>query len=135
MSALNLKQFDQLEIPVVSTPGEPAETPASPDVSHEEQQTLVLDSIAEARSAESKPSITGLAKGGGRNRILGMAAAALVGILAVGWAALSLFTSGSYAPQVETYPRGAEVWIDARSSERGPWGFPRSIAVNTMYGS
>ena len=75
VSALNLKQFDQLQIPVVSTPGEPAETPSAPDVSQEEQ-TLVLDSIAEARSAESKSSITGRAKGGGRNRILGIAAAA-----------------------------------------------------------
>ena len=124
VSALNLKQFDQLQIPVVSTPGEPAETPAAPDVSHEEQ-TLVLDNIAEARSAESKSSITGRAKGGGRNRILGMAAAALVGTLAVGWAALSLFTSGSYAPQVETYPLGAEVWIDGTLVGTGPLGLPK----------
>ena len=43
MSALNLKQFDQFEIPMIS---EPAETPAVPTVSQEEE-TLALDVVDE----------------------------------------------------------------------------------------
>jgi TonB family protein len=121
VSALNLKQFDRLEIPVVSTP---AETPAAPDVSQEEE-TLALDNVVVARGAESRSSITDRRRGPRDRRIVSLGAAAFVGAIAIAWAAWSLFSSGSYAPQVETYPLGAEVWIDGTLVGTAPLQLPK----------
>ncbi|MEE9264623.1 MAG: TonB family protein [Vicinamibacteria bacterium] len=124
VSALNLKQFDQLEIPVVSTPAEAAETPAAPDVSQQEE-TLALDNVALARGAKSRSSITDRRWGPRDRRTASLGAAAFVGTIAIVWAALSLFSSGSYAPRVETYPSGAEVWIDGTLVGTAPLELPK----------
>ena len=124
VSALNLKQFDQFEIPVVSTPAESEKTPAAPSVSQEEE-TLALDNVAVARAAESRSSVTRRRRGPRDRRKSAIGAVAAVGAVAIGWAAMSFFFSGSYAPRVEIYPLGAEVWVGGNLHGTAPLTLPK----------
>ena len=121
VSALNLKQFDQFEIPMVS---EPPESPAAPDVSQEEE-THALDSMPLGREAESRSSMTDRRRGSPDRRTATLGVASALGALALGWAAWSLLSPGSYAPQVETYPAGAEVWVNGSLVGTAPLALPK----------
>ncbi len=123
VSALNLKQFDQFQIPIVSTPAEAKKTPVAPDVSQVEE-TLALDNLGEACGAESTSSTTRRRQGPRDRRKRTIGAVAMIGALAIGWAVMTFLFSGSYAPRIETYPLGAEVWVGGSLAGTAPLKLP-----------
>lgn len=127
VAALNLKEFDRLELPV-ATPTDTEETLAAraPDVptGHPDaQETAGLPTPVVA--AESTASITERKRDSAKRWLKPPAALAVVAALALMvWLSYLLGRPPTYDLRVESDPEGAEVWLDGEIVGASPVDLP-----------
>ena len=120
VSALNLEEFDRLEIPVQEQTriSVQADLPVAPVVADDAQETVVLSTPV----AESKSSITERKRPNKTQQNVLIAAAAVF-LLAMAGFLVPSFLADPVATGVgiETNPLGAEVWIDDELAGTSPF--------------